>query len=111
MSHLGVAAQQKPLVLQQPHEVVTCRGLGAIWGSFGVLLDPPKWGRLEGGLGEFYLELPWIELTGKGEKGLRVFLEGTGRSGGARSAPRNPEFGEERGVGTLKKPISKMASG
>lgn len=34
VSHLGVAAQQEPLVLQQPHEVVAHRGLG---GNLGVV--------------------------------------------------------------------------
>lgn len=67
-------------------------------------------------MGVFYLELSWVELTGEGKKGLWVFLGGTGRSGGlgvppeTQPPPPPPKFGEERG-GTLKKLISKMASG
>lgn len=44
-SHLGVAAQQEPFVLQQPHEVVTHRGLGGEFGGYlGSLRPPPRVG-------------------------------------------------------------------
>lgn len=62
---------------------------------------------MEGGLGEFYLELPWVELTGKGEKGLWVFLGGTGRSRRAQSAPKTqgpPRIWGGKGDGYLEEP-------
>lgn len=60
----------------------------------------------------FYLELPRVELAGKGEKGLWVFLGSTGSSGGApRETQDPPQNLGRKGEGTLKNPISKMASG